>query len=92
MQLAEGKPFEATKNVSAEAARRVTYDAATKILLLGRPLAITKDNVGPVQLLIDVAAPAGPARRDLSAAAGPGAPVHVDRTAVCRDADRSRSQ
>ena len=43
-QLAEGKPFEATNNVSPDAAGdRVRR--GTKTLLLGPPLAITKDNV-----------------------------------------------
>ena len=43
-QLAEGKPFAATNNVS-DALPAIKYDAASKTLLLGPPLAITKDNV-----------------------------------------------
>ena len=43
-QLAQGKPFAATNNVSAELPD-VEYDEASKTLLLGPPLAITKDNV-----------------------------------------------
>lgn len=43
-QLAEGKPFAATNNVSPELPA-VTYDETSKTLLLGPPLAITKENV-----------------------------------------------
>ncbi len=43
-QLAQGKPFAATNNVSADLPA-VEYDAATKTLLLGPPLSITRDNV-----------------------------------------------
>src|SRR3954466_6963943 len=42
-QLAEGKSFQATNNVSSELTG-VTYDTGSKTLLLGPPLAITKDN------------------------------------------------
>jgi len=45
LQVAEGKPFKADNNVNA-AMPDIKYDAATKILLLGPPLIITKDNVG----------------------------------------------
>lgn len=44
LQAAEGKPFAASNNVNAKMPA-VKYDAATKILLLGPPLVITKDNV-----------------------------------------------
>ena len=43
-QLAEGKTIEATNDVSTKLPA-VEYDAATKTLLLGPALAITKDNV-----------------------------------------------
>jgi rhamnose transport system substrate-binding protein len=43
-QLAEGKQFSDTNNVSSDLSA-VKYDAGTKTLLLGPPLAITKDNV-----------------------------------------------
>src|SRR5689334_8289966 len=43
-QLAEGKPFAATNDVSPDLSA-VQYDAGSKTLLLGPPLAITKDNV-----------------------------------------------
>lgn len=43
-QLAEGNAFAATNNVSAKLPA-VEYDQAAKTLLLGTPLAITKDNV-----------------------------------------------
>ena len=45
LQAAEGKPFEATNKVN-DAMTSVTFDAASKILLLGPPLVITKDNAG----------------------------------------------
>ena len=41
---AENKPLADTNNVSAELPA-VKYDATSKTLLLGPPLAITKDNV-----------------------------------------------
>lgn len=44
-QLAENKPFKAVNHVNADMPK-VTYDAKTKVLLLGSPLIITKDNVG----------------------------------------------
>jgi rhamnose transport system substrate-binding protein len=47
-QLAEGKQFAPTNNVS-EKLPAVNYDAASKTLLLGPPLAITKDNVDQFQ-------------------------------------------
>jgi rhamnose transport system substrate-binding protein len=43
-QLAEGKPFAATNDVSS-ALKAIPFDQASKTLLLGPPLAITKDNV-----------------------------------------------
>src|SRR3954449_3553746 len=44
-QLAEGKQFQPTNKVS-DALPAVAYDASTKVLLLGPPLRITKDNAG----------------------------------------------
>lgn len=41
---AEGKAFEATNNVEG-LSNPVTYDADSKVLLLGKPLVIDKDNV-----------------------------------------------
>jgi rhamnose transport system substrate-binding protein len=43
-QLAEGKQFAASNDVSPDLSA-IKYDAASKTLLLGPPLAITKDNV-----------------------------------------------
>jgi rhamnose transport system substrate-binding protein len=43
-QLAENKPFAESNNVS-DALSAIKYDAASKTLLLGPPLSITKDNV-----------------------------------------------
>jgi rhamnose transport system substrate-binding protein len=43
-QLAEGKPFQATNDVSPDMSA-IKYDSASKTLLLGPPLTITKDNV-----------------------------------------------
>jgi rhamnose transport system substrate-binding protein len=43
-QLAENKPIADTNNVSADLPA-IKYDATSKTLLLGPPLAITKDNV-----------------------------------------------
>ncbi len=43
-QLAENKPLADTNNVSADLPA-IKYDATSKTLLLGPPLAITKDNV-----------------------------------------------
>ncbi len=43
-QLAEGKQFAATNNVSPDLSA-IAYDETTKTLLLGPPLAITKENV-----------------------------------------------
>jgi rhamnose transport system substrate-binding protein len=45
LQLAEGTEFEATNDVSADLPA-VEYDADSKVLLLGPPLEITKENVG----------------------------------------------
>ncbi len=44
LQAAQGKPFSATNKVNAKMPA-VTFDPSTKILLLGPPLVITKDNV-----------------------------------------------
>src|SRR3954467_1799157 len=44
-QLASGKQLQATNDVSADLPA-VSYDSSTKILLLGPPLTITKDNAG----------------------------------------------
>lgn len=44
LQLAQGKQFQATNHVS-DALPAVKYDAASKTLLLGPPLVITKKNV-----------------------------------------------
>ncbi|WP_326719857.1 autoinducer 2 ABC transporter substrate-binding protein [Streptomyces sp. NBC_00243] len=44
LQLAEGKAFQPVNHVSTELPA-VTYDAASKALLLGPPLVFTKDNV-----------------------------------------------
>jgi rhamnose transport system substrate-binding protein len=44
LQLAEGNDFKATNEVNADMPA-VEYDADTKVLLLGPPLEITKDNV-----------------------------------------------
>ena len=43
-QLAEGKPFAATNDVSPDLSS-IAYDESSKTLLLGPPLAITKENV-----------------------------------------------
>jgi rhamnose transport system substrate-binding protein len=45
VQLADGKKFEAKNDVSKDITG-VTYDDSTKVLLLGPPLRITKDNAG----------------------------------------------
>src|SRR5918997_1917636 len=42
-QLAEGKAFQPTNNVSSDLSG-ITFDDQTKVLLLGPPLRITKDN------------------------------------------------
>ena len=44
-QLAEGKQFAATNDVGPDLSK-ISYDAGSKTLLLGPPLAITKDNAG----------------------------------------------
>lgn len=44
-QMVMGKPFEATNQVSADI-KDVTFDAASKALLLGPPLVLTKENAG----------------------------------------------
>jgi rhamnose transport system substrate-binding protein len=44
-QVAEGKPFQPKNHVN-DAMPAVAYDAQTKVLLLGPPLILTKDNVG----------------------------------------------
>jgi rhamnose transport system substrate-binding protein len=43
-QLAEGKPFQPTNDVSPDMSA-IKYDSASKTLLLGPPLTITKENV-----------------------------------------------
>ena len=48
LQIADGKPFAATNNVSSKLSA-VTYDDATKTLLLGPALAITPENVDQFQ-------------------------------------------
>jgi len=45
VQLAQGSQFQATNDVSDDITG-VTYDDQTKVLLLGPPLRITKDNAG----------------------------------------------
>ncbi|WP_411285817.1 autoinducer 2 ABC transporter substrate-binding protein [Lapillicoccus sp.] len=45
LQAADGKTLEATNKVN-DKMTAVTYDAASKVLLLGPPLVITKDNAG----------------------------------------------
>jgi rhamnose transport system substrate-binding protein len=45
VQLAQGNQFQATNDVSDDITG-VTYDEQTKVLLLGPPLRITKDNAG----------------------------------------------
>jgi rhamnose transport system substrate-binding protein len=45
VQLAQGKQFQPTNDVSDDITG-VTYDDQTKVLLLGPPLRITKDNAG----------------------------------------------
>lgn len=45
VQLAEGKEFAAKPEIGTDALKDVSYDAATKTLLLGPPLVLTKDNV-----------------------------------------------
>jgi rhamnose transport system substrate-binding protein len=45
VQLASGKKLEATNNVS-DKMPKVTFDSSSKVLLLGPPLVITKDNAG----------------------------------------------
>lgn len=44
-QVVEGKPFQPKNHVNADMPA-VEYDAKTKVLLLGPPLILTKDNVG----------------------------------------------
>ncbi|MCZ2830847.1 autoinducer 2 ABC transporter substrate-binding protein [Modestobacter sp. VKM Ac-2986] len=45
VQLAAGEEFQASNDVSSDITG-VTFDPATKVLLLGPPLTITKDNAG----------------------------------------------
>src|SRR3954454_23776762 len=45
VQLAKGEKFQATNDVS-DTIKGVTYDDSTKVLLLGPPLTITKENAG----------------------------------------------
>jgi rhamnose transport system substrate-binding protein len=44
-QLAQGQQFQPTQKVDACGLDSVTYDPSTKILLMGKPLTFTKDNV-----------------------------------------------
>ena len=48
MQLAEGNEIDAKPSVSADLPD-VTYDSESKVLLLGPPLELTKDNVDQYQ-------------------------------------------
>lgn len=45
-QMAQGKEFPASGAVSECGLDSVTYDSSTKILLMGKPLTFTKENVG----------------------------------------------
>ena len=45
-QLAQGQQFQPTQKVDACSLDAVTYDSSTKILLMGKPLTYTKENVG----------------------------------------------
>ncbi|NNG36985.1 autoinducer 2 ABC transporter substrate-binding protein [Nakamurella aerolata] len=45
VQMAEGKEFAAKPEIGTDNLKDVSYDAATKTLLLGPPLVLTKDNV-----------------------------------------------
>jgi rhamnose transport system substrate-binding protein len=46
MQMAQGQQFQPTQTVDACGLDSVTYDSGTKILLMGKPLTFTKENVG----------------------------------------------
>jgi rhamnose transport system substrate-binding protein len=46
LQLAQNKQFQASQQVPECGLDSVTYDSSTKILLMGKPLTFTKDNVG----------------------------------------------
>lgn len=46
VQMAEGKQFPAQVKLNDGALKNVTYDAATKTLLMGDPLTFTKETVG----------------------------------------------
>jgi rhamnose transport system substrate-binding protein len=46
LQLAQGNEFQATQKVADGALENVTYDPATKILLMGKPLTFDKTTVG----------------------------------------------
>jgi len=46
MQLAQGQQFQPTQKVDACGLDSVSYDTGTKILLMGKPLTFTKENVG----------------------------------------------
>jgi rhamnose transport system substrate-binding protein len=46
VQMAEGKPFQATQKVADGALENVTWDESTKTLLMGDPLTFTKETVG----------------------------------------------
>jgi rhamnose transport system substrate-binding protein len=45
VQLAQGKQLQATNDVN-DSIKGVTYDSGSKVLLLGPPLTLTKDNAG----------------------------------------------
>ena len=45
-QLAQGTAFQATQPVAACGLDAVTYDSATKVLLMGKPLTFTKETAG----------------------------------------------
>src|SRR6476469_4694357 len=46
VQMAQGKEFQATQKVADGALEDVTYDPATKVLLMGKPLTFTKQTAG----------------------------------------------
>jgi len=45
VQMAQGKPFAATTKVGDGALSDVTYDPATEVVLMGKPLTLTKETV-----------------------------------------------
>jgi len=48
-QMVDGKAFEASQKVKDGALENVTYDATTKVLLMGKPLTFTKETVNNYQ-------------------------------------------